>query len=249
MYRRLAPCVSLAAAALAAGVPARAQAPAPAPRLAATLASCETGTTAAERRATFTGSMPAGFGTQRMTMRFDLQVQRDGATRFATLAVPRWGRWERSRPDVSGFIFTKRVDGLVPPASYRAVVRFRWYDAQGRLLRRDHRVTGRCRQPDLRADLAVGPVGTDGQRYVVEVRNDGRGDAGPFLVAVRVADVVVTSLVDGLGAGGHRTLAVGGGRCRPEESVFVTIDGGRSVEESDEADNAVARPCPFAAAR
>jgi hypothetical protein len=56
-------------------------------------------------------------------------------------------RAERADPGRPGFIYTKRVEGLTGPAVYRAVVRFRWSDADGHVLRRARRVTGGCRQP------------------------------------------------------------------------------------------------------
>jgi hypothetical protein len=131
-----------------------------APQLSARLTSCTTGATGPDRAAVFTGSMPAVPGTQQMAMRFDLLQRRPGSPLFRRVAAPKLGAWERSRrdPTLPGYIVTKRVDGLAAPGAYRAVVRFRWYDAHGRVARHARRVTRACRQLDQRPDLTIGDV-------------------------------------------------------------------------------------------
>src|SRR5688572_28649495 len=136
MPRRIAlPLATLAL--LVAAAPAAAQRP----PLAATLDQCHVSPEQALRSAAFTASMPALRRTRRMEMRFVLQ-QRTAGGGFVTLRLPRWGVWQRSRRGVPGFVYTKRVSGLQAPAQYRAVVRFRWRDAGGRVQRRARRVTG-----------------------------------------------------------------------------------------------------------
>jgi hypothetical protein len=111
------------------------------PPLQARLVSCTTGPTASARVAAFTASMPALARTARMWIRFDLLQRMPGEARFATVALPAWGRWERSQVGRAGFIYTKRVRALRAPGAYRARVRFRWYDARGGVQRRAQRVT------------------------------------------------------------------------------------------------------------
>src|SRR3954454_11697542 len=173
---RRAALILLTAAALTGGAVALAQAP----PLAARLATCQTGPNATDRYAVFTGSMPRIGGAGTMAMRFDL-FERQPQGRFLAVSLPHWGVWEKtSKKGVPGFIFTKRVEQLAAPASYRAVVSFRWYDAQGRVVRRATRTSSTCVQPDWRPDLHVRrvifPTGSGPTRVVV--RNRGRGDAG-----------------------------------------------------------------------
>src|ERR671937_1283690 len=88
--------------ALAAPAAAHAQAP----PLRAKLTACQTGPDAADRTATFTGSMPAIKGTKRMWMRFDLQRRSTSGATFTTINVPGLGVWQKSAPErSSGFVF------------------------------------------------------------------------------------------------------------------------------------------------
>ena len=217
------------------------------PALRARLVACETGPTPVDRYAVFTGSMPAIPGAVRMEMRFDMLQRHVGALGFAKIPLPKWGQWEHTeRRGIAGFIFTKRVEQLVAPATYRAVVRFRWFDADGDLIRSARRTSAPCRQHEPRADLEVGAVSAapDG-RYLVEVRNRGRTDTGPFSIALGIGGLVTSAPVGGLAAGEQRTVAVEGRRCGPGEVVRVALDTAHEVDEADELDDAVARPCPF----
>jgi hypothetical protein len=120
------------------------------PPLKAALTTCAAGPESEDRFAVFTGSMPAQRGTERMAMRFTLERRADGAKRFVRLRAPKLGRWERSLPgppSPRGFIWSKRVEQLDPGAGYRAVIRFRWLDADGQLQRTAERTTPLCIQP------------------------------------------------------------------------------------------------------
>jgi hypothetical protein len=116
-------------------------------RLRAQLVSCRTGDAPSERAATFRASMPAMRRTRRMLMRFELRRRVAGRLAFRRVDVPAWRDWARSEPRRDGFVFTRRVDGLRAGADYRALVRFRWYDADGREQRRTRRLTELCEQP------------------------------------------------------------------------------------------------------
>src|SRR3954468_8670807 len=147
----------LAAPAAARAAPAR-------PPLRARRVACTTAPGAPARRATFTASMPAVARTARMAIRFDLLQRMEGDAEFARVALPAWGRWERSEPGRTGFIWTKTVRALRAPGAYRARVLFRWYDTSGRVVRRARRVTRVCREPDPRPDLQAGALGRAGPR-------------------------------------------------------------------------------------
>src|SRR5437016_5152564 len=79
------------------------------PSLRARLTECSTGQSPAVRYAVFGASMPTVPGSVRMGIRFDL-LQRTPGGAFAPVVVPRWGVWERSRPGVPGFLYSKRID-------------------------------------------------------------------------------------------------------------------------------------------
>jgi len=214
--------------------------------LGAALTSCRTGADEQSRAATFTGQMPA-LGADRLWMRFDLfrRAARDGA--WLPVLAPNFGAWEKSEPGRPAFIFTKRVAGLTGPAAYRAVVRFRWYDAGGRLLRTARRQTKPCRQPDTRPDLVAGALdGFPTERpdvaiYRLVVRNDGREAAGPF--SVRLGEA--TARVDGLPGGERRPVSFVAPRCTPGSTMHVVLDSGSEVLESHEADDVAELACPF----
>src|SRR5262249_52207914 len=139
-----------------------------------------------DRFAVFVGQMPALQGTRKMWMRFDLYQRTPATGVWKHLTVPKFGTWQKSLPGKPGFIYEKRVDQLQAPASYRALLRFRWYDKHGKLQRTARRTSPTCREPDPRPDLAVGrtvtatEAGMGRLRYLIRVRNDGRSDVGPF---------------------------------------------------------------------
>lgn len=246
---------ALAATLAAAPAPAlghpRARAPMTKPRLAARLAACHTGADPADRYAVFEASMPSLGRTDRMWMRFDLQQRLRPDAPWTGVAVPKLGIWNRSLPGRPGFIYTKRIDQLAAPAAYRTVVRFRWYDASGRLLRRARLLTAACRQPDPRPELGVGGVtaapGPPGQAtYAITVRNRGRGGAGAFATVLAVDGRPWPALaVPGLAARQSQVVLVSAAACAPGSLIEVTVDPDGAVDEADETNDDVTRPCPL----
>jgi CARDB len=221
------------------------------PPLQARLAACTTGATASARRATFTASMPAVAGTARMAIRFELLHRAPGDAAFARVQLPAWQRWERSEPRRTGFIYTKTVRALRAPDAYRASVRFRWYGPNGRVVRRAHRRTPICRQPDPRPDLEAGALtaapglGPATVTYLLTVRNAGRGAAGPFAIALATAATPRPPVaVAGLAPGESRVVELAGPPCARGATVRFVLDAGRAVAESDEGDDVVDRACP-----
>jgi CARDB protein len=254
---RLAPIDRLAApltAAAALAAPAASPTPVASaqerPPLQARLVDCATGTRTASRSATFTASMPAISGTTRMWIRFDLLQRAPGEDEYSVVRVPGWGRWERSRSDRTAFIYTKKVQGL-RAGSYRARVRFRWY-ADARLQRSRTRTTRTCRQRDQRANLTAGALtvggglGADAVTYLLDVTNEGRGAAGPFDIGVAVGDAPQPPVhLDGLAGGESRVVSITAPRCAPGSTVRFVLDPDGAVDESDEGDDVVDRPCPL----
>jgi len=220
-----------------------------APKLAATLETCTTSPLPVQRIASFVGSMPARAGATRMRMRFDLERRRSGERRWRRLQAQGFGVWERSDHKVAGFVFTKRVNGLPVPATYRALVRFEWLAADGHVVRRTSARTPACRQPDLRPNLVPAALsGTlDVQQpgmavYTLVVRNTGRSVAGPFSVVVGSGSAEVGQL----GPGEERAVPVVALACLPLLPIVVRVDADRRIEESQERGNGSRRPCPLA---
>jgi CARDB protein len=220
------------------------------PPLGARLVACTTGATAPARVAVFSARMPALPGTRRMWMRFDLLQRTPGQAEYERVRLPAWGVWERSQPGRTGFIYTKRVQGLRAPGAYRARVRFRWSDATGRVQQRATRTTPTCRQPDPRPDLTAGALSAmaglgSGATYLLEVGNDGRGPAPPFDVVLSVAGMPEPAVrVAGLAPDEHRVVSIAGPRCAPGWTVRFVLDAAGAVDEADEAGDVVDRPCP-----
>jgi hypothetical protein len=124
----------------------------------AVLAQCVTAVPEVERSATFSGEMTAIPGTVRMAMRIDVQEQMPAEAAFHTITAPGLGVWRVSDQKVRVYRYLKRVTNLHSPASYRALVRFRWLTARGRVLRHAERLTPRCLQPASPAPPSQGGV-------------------------------------------------------------------------------------------
>jgi CARDB len=232
-------------------VPAAAQTPVLNLPVRAKLADCHVGPLPADRYAVFVGQMPALQGTEHMWMRFDLYERPNGTGPWLQVVdVPKFGIWQKSQAGRPGFIYTKRVDALQAPAAYRAVVRFRWYDAAGKLQRRARRVSPTCHEPDPRPDLAVGrvtakDVGGGKLRYVIRVLNEGRSDAGAFDTVLSVNGIAQPAVnVAGLPVGGIARVVVVAPRCAAGSNIRVTLDPADVIDEIRERNNVVARPCP-----
>ena len=245
--------VALTAMLVACAAPAAAQAQAP--PLRAKLAACQSGPAASQRTATFVGSMPAVAGTKRMWMRFDLYARLPPATVYSRVKVPKLGVWQKSASGKasSGFVFTQRVQALVAPGSYKALVRFRWYSKAGTLLRSTTRSSSVCKQPDQRPDLRAGELAvvrgpaSDQATYQLEVSNDGHTAAGPFDVVLSVGGVEQPARARRRGAApaATRTVTFVAPRCAAGSTVRFELDAEDEVEESGEADDVVERACPL----
>src|SRR4051794_4086201 len=137
------------------------------------------------------GALPQ---SAKMQVRFDLQTRLGSAKTFKRVQAQGLGVWRSSAPGVDIFRYRKQVANLQPGATYRALVRFRWLDSDGRTIDSTSRKTRQCRQPDLRPDLIAGAVTAEPSaqpgrvRYTVLVRNDGRSGAPSFTVGFTIGD-------------------------------------------------------------
>jgi hypothetical protein len=186
-------------------------------------------------------------GTDRMAMRFTL-LERSADEDYGPVRAPGLGRWRKSKPGVRAFGYRQRVRGLADGSLYRMQVDFRWYDADGELLRRSRRRSRVCSQagplPNLRAKV-VGAARTqiDGvTRYQVRVANRGRAAADQ--VGVRFAvdgSAVDTQTVERLEPGAVAFLSFRGPDC--ESGVEATVDPDGTVLETIEDDNVQSLSC------
>jgi len=215
------------------------------------LLSCTTGLDPGQRTAVFEGRMRRLSGTRKMQMRFALQWRQPGSARWTAIKAPGLGTWVSSNAAVKSYTFTKRIENLAAPASYRVVVRFRWLDASGHRIDSDQVVSKPCRQPDLRPNLVPKRVYSerigdpDRRRYVVVVRNEGETAAGAFDVGF--GTLAPGHVVD-LGPGVSTLVSFEAPLCDAPAKLTATVDAGALVDEADEADNTLSVSCPVPAA-
>jgi hypothetical protein len=203
---------------------------------------------AGDRSAAFYGRMQQVSGGERMRMRFTL-LERGGDGRFTRVRAPGLDRWRSSRPGVSAFGYRQRVRGLTEGATYRVRVGFRWYGADGELLRRERRQSAVCRMPGALPNLRARVMSArstefpDVIRYGVRVVNAGRAPAENVGVRLAVDGAQLDlKTVPSLAPGEARVLGFRGPVC--EQGVRAVVDPAGSIPESSEQDNAHALACP-----
>ena len=91
--------------------------------------------------------MTAVPGTARMQMRVELDERVPGELQYRTVVDPALGVWRGSAPGVKLFTHIQQVSNLSAPAFYRGVVRFRWLNAKGRVIKFEELRTAVCEQP------------------------------------------------------------------------------------------------------
>lgn len=209
----------------------------------AVLTECDRGA----REASFDGRMDRVPGSERMSMRFLLEV-RDPAQGWHRVRLPGFSAWHTSDPGRARYVYTKRLEGLVGPSSYRVSVRFRWLDANGDVMRRARAISRSCRMPDPRPDLRVTEITVrpDHTHYAVTVRNAGHSTAGVSLLALDLGDGgrELTAPLDALDPGESRTLVLAGRRCLPGATLTATADSTDVVDERREDDDTLSKLCP-----
>jgi hypothetical protein len=216
----------------------------------ALLSSCERGLDEAERAAVFEGQMRRVPGASRMQMRFILQARTPETGRWSGVSAPGFGSWVGSAPGTSRYVYTKRVEHLLAPASYRVQLRFRWLDGAGEAVERTKAYSPVCRQPDPRANLLVRSIGvqpadrSSRSRYVVFVRNAGGSlaEASSLLVTVDGTPLPRADVAQ-LEPGEGVLVTIEGPACRAGAAVVAGADADDELDERDESDNDLTRPC------
>ena len=200
----------------------------------------------AQRVASFEATARAIAFSDRMQLRFTVQAKSGAQPFWHRVLTPGLDGWRTSMPGVRRYAYTRTLQNLSAPASYRTVVRFRWLDAQGDVVRAARVTSARCRQPDLRPDLVpvrveAGPVRDDGsRRYVVTVRNRGGSASAPSAVALGDVTAPLATILPGAAA----SAVVFAPACAPALPVRAVTDPGNAVDERDEGNDVLVAPCP-----
>jgi hypothetical protein len=112
----------------------------------ASLVRCLTSPEQAERSVTFAGEMTLIPGATRMSMRIELLERTPKGGGYHPVLAPGLGAWRADAPGVSTYKHLARFTDLAAPASYRALVSFRWLGLHGRVVRREELRSPRCVQ-------------------------------------------------------------------------------------------------------
>jgi CARDB len=200
-----------------------------------------------EHQAAFSGRMRQLPGATRMAMRFTL-LEETGADKVRRVKVPGLRRWRWSKPGVKAFSYRQGFRNLPENASYRVLVAFRWYAADGTLLERAKRRSARCRQfvalPNLVASITkILPTTVQGVvRYEASVRNTGRASATKVALRLTVDGTVVdTRTFASLAPGERRSVAIRGPVCH--RLVRLEADPEKAIPESSDEDNVFELGC------
>ncbi|HEV3228764.1 MAG TPA: CARDB domain-containing protein [Solirubrobacteraceae bacterium] len=214
------------------------------------LDTCHSGTTAADRYATFSGQMTTVPHADSMAMRFTLMARLPGDPVPKHLSAPGLDVWQRSVSHVGIFRYRQEVSNLPAGSSVRAWVAYRWLDPNGKVIRHVNRRSSVCQVPDLRPNLVVETIthtlsaNPRSDTYTVDVRNVGVGAASSFNVLVTVdGNSLPTQTVDSLAPEQLRILTFTGPRCTPGQPLSATADPDNRVDETTKADNVKTVAC------
>jgi hypothetical protein len=198
-----------------------------------------------DRAAEFEARMGAVKDTARLRMKFTLQSRRAGQHTYHRIAAPGFRSWTTAGKGKTSWVFTRRVEALVGPARYRAVVRFQWRDAHGEVIATAKRVSRACKQPDHRPNLKVKSLTHPTRhRYNAVVVNSGITAAGPFEIQLAIGSQLLDPVsIDGLAPHEQRLVVLHGPSCKAGTSLTLTADPLNLVDERNELDNAFTRPC------
>ena len=195
------------------------------------------------RQATFEGRMTA-LRRAKMQLRFTLQASTPDDPRWRVIEAPGFETWITAPAGYGRYSYDKTVEDLLAPASYRAVVHFRWKDAHGRVVHSEKVTSATCRQPDSRPDLVVRELSHGPKGYVAVIANKGPRAAGAFDVDfLRAGEPEGTATVAGLEPGALTTVTVPALPCVAGEELAAIADPRAEVEESDEENNGLTVSC------
>jgi hypothetical protein len=201
-----------------------------------------------DRTASFYARVRRVTGAERMGMRFTLLEQTGEGASLQPRRVPGLGRWRKSRPGRRAFGVRQRVRNLVEGSAYRMRVSFRWYDADGAIVKRTRRRSGFCRQYGPRPNLQVKLFDSErtdvpGElRYFVTVSNTGKAAAHDAAIRLEVdGSEAATKNVHLLGRAETKTVTLRGPACTAR--VEAQADPANLIPEWSETDNSDSRAC------
>lgn len=124
----------------------------------ASLVHCLASPDQAERAVTFAGEMTLIPGATRMSMRIELLERAPQGGGYHPVLAPGVGAWRTAAPGVSTYKHLAQFTDLAAPASYRALISFRWLGQHGRVVRREERRSPRCVQHAPASPEPASPV-------------------------------------------------------------------------------------------
>jgi hypothetical protein len=221
----------------------------------ASVTACTTGASDTQRSATFSAVINAVPKTSTMSVSFDLYEQTSTSGGYVAVMAPGFGVWQTSSRGIASFTANENVVDLPAPASFRALVHFRWLNRRGRVIRRDDRVTTACVEtvpaPDLsivRIDHGPGSPPRTSEIYTIVIRNSGPGAAGAFEVALNVnGTALADQQVTGLAPQTATSVQFSGPRCVAGSTITAQVDPAGAITEPADANRTVSIPCPTVA--
>lgn len=223
--------------------------------------SCQRALDPANRSVSVTAVMRPVAGTQHMALRFDL-LSSTPTSAARPVKAGDLGVWiSPSNPTLGqlpGDVWNlqKPVVALAAPARYRFRVQFRWTGPHGQVLGTAVRYSARCKQVELRPDLAVSSIAVSaiaGQPgydlYTAQIVNNGASGAGPFEVMFASADgaTVKTHTIRFLRAHATTTESFVGPVCTSTNDPTITADSTNEIDDLNRANNSLQASCPAAA--
>lgn len=209
--------------------------------------SCEPGQDGTGGAVAYAARMKAVAGTDRMSLRFRL-LEKVGDGHFEPVAGEGLDVWRKSSSGAEVFSWNHRVEGLHQGAVYRALVRYRWHNAGGEVIRVARRRSALCIQPgglpNLRvAGIDVRPGEVDETAvYKVKIANGGAAAARGVAVLLRVdGEIVDEEVIDLLQPKETQRVTFSGPACH--RNMRVVVDPRDLISESREEDNALDPSC------
>jgi hypothetical protein len=196
------------------------------------------------REAVFEGRVLSYRKAAKMQLRFTLQALTPDDSRWRKIDAEGFGTWITAPAGLGKYTYDKTVQDLLAPASYRAVVDFRWRDRRGKTVRAERAISPVCKQPDARPDLLVRSVRFEGGEYVAVIFNRGREAAGAFSVDF-LSDGAPLGTVEVVGLEPQTpvTVMLPSSACAAGTPVEAVADPRSEVDESDEENDSLGVLC------
>ena len=156
------------------------------PSTSAKVNSCVSANTYANRKIEFSGRMAALSSATggKLQMRFDVLRKFNESRRFRVLNADGLGSWlGNSEPTATVYVRNIALTQIETAAQYKARVRYRWLDADGKVVARKTRYTKICKQaaklpePELLSVFKYPNPGQPTTTYVVRIFNQTRSEA------------------------------------------------------------------------